>query len=251
MPTESSAPHPPARFPGLKTLIKAGVVAACIALTLFLAANAGDLNSSTQAGVVLSLPERVGDYVGTPEEISEAERVILPGDTEFARMSYQNSQGDTIHVSIVLSGSEKRSIHRPEICLPGQGWSIGSGSVISVPLASGRMLDVMKLDISRPVEVRPGEFQRIRSEFLYWFVGKDTTTPLHQVRIFKTSWDRVFRRTNHRWAYVVVSSVVGNSVQPGGRNAEETLAMLKEFIREIVPYFQISEMGKQQPSSQS
>jgi len=243
MPTDSSVLSQPTGLASPSLLLRAALAAFCIGLTLWLLANAGDLNSSTQAGVVLDLPEQIGDFKGTPGEISDAERAILPGDTEFARMNYVNSQGDMISVSIVLSGSEKRSIHRPEICLPGQGWSIGAGSVIPVPLVSGRTLDVMQLDISRPVEVRPGEFQRLRSKFLYWFVGKDITTPLHQVRIFKTSWDRVFRKTNHRWAYVIVSAVVGDSVAPGGRSADETTRMLKDFIREIVPYFQTSEMS--------
>lgn len=246
MPTDapaSNAPLPPAcAFPGATFWLKAAAAAACIAAALYFIANAGDLNTATQAGVIMELPERVGEFVGTPGEISQAERLILPDDTEFARMNYKNEQGDMINVSIVLSGSEKRSIHRPEICLPAQGWSIGSGVVEKVPLQSGRELEVMKLMISRPVEVQPGEFRRLRSIFMYWFVGKDTTTPLHYVRILKTSWDRVFHKTNHRWAYVIVSAVVGESLAPGGRTAEDTAAMLKDFIRQIVPFFQKSEM---------
>ena len=243
MPTEATAAAASPDTPSLLgLLLKAGAALLCIGLAVYFAANAGDLNTASEAGVVLQLPEKVGEFVGTPGEISEAERLILPSDTEFARMTYKNPAGEIINVSIVLSGGDKRSIHRPEICLPGQGWSIGTGSVIPIPLKSGRTLEVMELDISRPIEVNPGEFRRLRSQFLYWFIGKGTTTPLHQIRIFKTSWDRVFHRTNHRWAYVIVSAIVGESLTPGGRSAVETTAILKDFIREIVPYFQISEM---------
>lgn len=222
--------------------LKAAAVLAVVSFTLWLTSIAGDLNTDTVPGVEMTLPDRIGDFVGTPEEMSDAERNILPGDTELARMRYQDPFGQTIFASIVLSGGEKRSIHRPEICLPAQGWSIGSGSVVPVPLASGRTLEIMLLNLSRPVEVGPGESLRIRSLFAYWFVGKETTTPLHKVRIFKTSWDRVFKKTNHRWAYVSVSSIVQDSIRPGGMNAEETTTMLKDFVAKIVPFFQKSEM---------
>ncbi len=221
--------------------IRFGVVVVVVGMTLWAVRGAGNLNSTSVPGVTMVLPDRVGDFVGTPEEMTEPERNLLPGDTEMVRMRYENGRGEVIVASIVLSGSEKRSIHRPEICLPGQGWSIGAGNTLPVSLASGHTLDVMQLNLSRPVEVQPGVFQKIRSQFLYWFIGKNITTPYHQVRIFKTSWDRVFHRINHRWAYVIVSSIVGDSIRPQGKSAEETTQMLQDFIRKIVPYFQNSE----------
>lgn len=224
--------------------LRIAVVVVAIGVTLWAAWGAGDLNTSSEPGVTMTLPKTVGDFTGTPEEMSEAERVILPGDTEMARMRYENGRGNAIVASIVLSGGEKRSIHRPEICLPSQGWAIGAGTVLPIKLTSGHLLDVMQLDLSRPVETQPGVFHTIRSKFLYWFVGKDTTTPYHQVRIFKTSWDRVFHKTNHRWAYIIVSSIIGDSVSPGGKTAEETTGMLEDFIREIVPHFQKSEAAQ-------
>jgi len=232
---------PPDRVTSL-FFIKLLAVAALVGGTLWLSTNASELNTVAEPGVEMSLPRQIGNFYGTEEEASDAERKILPGDTEILRMRYENIKGDSITASIVLSGGEKRSIHRPEICLPAQGWTIGSGNVIPVPLASGKTMDVMQLNLSRPVETQPGVFHQIRSQFMYWFVGKDITTADHKVRIFKTSWDRVFHKTNHRWAYVLVSALVEDSIRPGGRNSEETTKMMKDFIREIVPAFQKSEM---------
>jgi EpsI family protein len=242
IPAPQSTPAPLEVFRNL--WLKVVLALLLVGGVLFSTFAAGDVNSDSEPGVIMHLPERVGDFVGTPEEASEAERVILPSDTEIARMRYEDPKGNAIVASIVLSGGEKRSIHRPEVCLPGQGWSIGSGSKLAVPLAGGKDMDVMMLNISRPVEARPGEIVRVRSLFLYWFVGKNTTTHDHKVRIFKTSWDRVFHKVNHRWAYVIVSSLVGDSLRPGGMSAEETTGMLKEFIRQIVPAFQKSEMSE-------
>ena len=102
----------------------------------------------------------------------------------------------------------------------------------------------MDLNLSRQIEVQPNVFRPLRSQFMYWFVGKDRTTADHKVRILRTSWDRVFHKTNHRWAYVIVSAVVMDSIRPGGKTADQTTEMLKNFIREIVPSFQKSEMTK-------
>jgi EpsI family protein len=212
------------------------------AITIGFCLKAASLNSESEPGVVMKLPDQLGEYSGVDQQASEAEKLILPGDTEIVRKLYTNPSGDQVTCSIVLSGGEKRSIHRPEICLPAQGWVIGSGGAVPVPLKSGKTLQVMDLSLSRPYEVRPGTFIPLRSQFMYWFIGKDITTPYHMVRILRTSWDRVFHKVNHRWAYVLVTSVVGDSLRPGGKNTEETQAMLKQFIKEILPYFQKSEM---------
>ncbi len=245
--TKKSEPTEQAKVPVSNKIssmffIKLLTVAAAIGATLWFCMSASELNTVAEPGVQMSLPRQIGNFYGTEEEASEAERKILPGDTEIVRMRYENIKGESITASIVLSGGEKRSIHRPEICLPAQGWTIGSGNVIPISLASGRTMDVMQLNLSRPVEIQPGVFHQIRSQFLYWFVGKDITTADHKVRIFKTSWDRVFNKTNHRWAYVLVSALVEDSIRPEGRNSEETTKMLEDFIREIVPAFQKSEM---------
>lgn len=195
-----------------------------------------------EAGVVMDLPTLVGEYWGTEEPVSPSELALLPGDTEFAKKIYQDLSGDTLTAQIVLSGGEKRSIHRPEVCLPAQGWSVQSGEVIPIKLDSGRELEVMKLTLLRKIEVAPGEFRNLKNYFLYWFVGKDSTTPYHWVRLAKTNWDIVTRQLQNRWAYVIVSAPVLEGFRPGAKNDQETLDMLKNFLRQAVPKFQISEM---------
>jgi len=75
----------------------------------------------------------------------------------------------------------------------------------------------------------------LESHFLYWFIGRDTTTPSHLVRIAKTNLDTLLHNTNHRWAYVIVSSPILGNLKAGGKNSEETLQMLKDFIGEVYP----------------
>jgi EpsI family protein len=214
------------------------VIVGLASITAFFCLTASEINNSTEEGVILSLPEWVGgfEYSGQDVAVTEAERTILPKDTEFARKIYTSVvTGHAVNCQIVLSGGEKRSIHRPEICLPGQGWTIQTGHEISVDLKDGRTLPVMKLDLVRTEQVAPNESRKIHTQFLYWFVGKDKVTAKHYERILLTSWDRVAHNTNHRWAYIVVSSTVPGSYRHGGADAEANLESLKAFVREVAP----------------
>ncbi|MFZ9931986.1 MAG: exosortase-associated EpsI family protein [Chthoniobacterales bacterium] len=212
------------------------------ALTIWLCRESSPPNIAPEAGVVMDLPTLVGEYWGTGESVSPSELALLPADTEFEKKIYQDLSGNSLTAQVVLSGGEKRSIHRPEVCLPGQGWSIQSGEVVPITLANGRTLEVMKLALNREIETAPGERKNLKSYFLYWFVGKDTTTPYHWVRLAKTNWDMVTKKLQHRWAYVIVSAPVLEGFKPDAKSDQQTLDMLKDFIRQSVPKFQLSEM---------
>jgi hypothetical protein len=93
----------------------------------------------------------------------------------------------------------------------------------------------MRLIIARPVEVRPGVHKELTSIFLYWFVGKDMTTPYHWKRLAHANWDKVVHNINHRWAYVIVSAPVLEGFLPNGRNEEATMKMLEDFVAEVAP----------------
>ena len=68
-------------------------------------------------GIKLALPESIGKWYGIDQPITERERQVLAGDTEFARKVYQDVMGDAVFVSIVLSGHDlDNSIHRADRC---------------------------------------------------------------------------------------------------------------------------------------
>ena len=131
---------------------RTGVVVALSALTIWLCRESAPPNIAPESGVVMDLPTLVGEYWGTSEPVSPSELALLPADTEFEKRIYQDLSGNSLTAQVVLSGGEKRSIHRPEVCLPGQGWSIQAGEVVPVTLANGRTLDVMKLTLNREIE---------------------------------------------------------------------------------------------------
>jgi hypothetical protein len=193
--------------------------------------------SAPESGVVMSLPDRVDDFQGTPIAPSEGELMVLPKDTEIVRKEYANSSGSRIMASIVLSGGAKQSIHRPEVCLPAQGWSVLSAEPLEINPLVSKPFRVMDLRLTREVQMAPGDRRNLQAHYFYWFIGKDIVTPFHYIRLFHNSWDRAFRRVNHRWAYAIVMSVVTEGFMPAGKNGPETVQMLKEFTAEIAPTF--------------
>ncbi len=191
--------------------------------------------TKSEPGIVMQLPGELLGMWGSEQPVSESEKVILPADTEFAKKLYSDGMGNDIHCQIVLAGAEKRSIHRPEVCLPAQGWTIKSGEVVPVKLSDGRLLDVMKLTVARPVTLNNGSQRELTTIFCYWFIGKNTTTPHHFIRLLKTNFDMLLHNINHRWAYVIVNAPVLEGFVAGGKDLPATTARIESAIAELAP----------------
>ena len=190
------------------------------------------MNQDRQAGVNMELPDSIPGYLGFNEDPSFAELQILPADTQFAKKRYVGGESADVNCEIVLSGAAKSSIHRPQVCLVAQGWTIQQEQTVPIILEDGRSQNVRVLTVSRREEGKV-----YFGYYIYWYVGKDRTTEDNFRRILLTSWDRVVRRVNHRWAYVTISGLV-----PGdGRDTEsakQVLTDLVSFTREIIPLIQ-------------
>ena len=196
---------------------------------------ATSVNSVTEGGVIMELPATISQFSGKDQAVSEGEKYVLPKDTAIVKKTYTDSKGDILNAQIVLAGAEKRSIHRPELCLPAQGWTINRRQTIPVTLSNGRSITVMADFISRPFEVRPGFTRTLESIYCYWFVGNQVTTSSHAMRLLLTSWDRIIHRKNHRWAYIAVSAPVLEGFKSGGLDLQETQRMIIGFISEVAP----------------
>ena len=206
------------------------------------------VKSGDAAGVVMELPLRIPSFVGQPEKPQAEELRLLPEDTAIARMRYctaamEANTGDFAEVSLVLAGAERRSIHRPEVCLPGQGWSIVGSEVVKVEIAEGQFLRVKDLSIEKTAHRPTGEEYPVRAHFVYWFIGTDITTPSHFERIMRTTWDSIFRNVNHRWAYASITTLVTENLDSKEthqrhRTDEETKRLTSFLIQQLVPRVQ-------------
>jgi EpsI family protein len=190
------------------------------------------------AAVNSSLPQDVGDWEGTDQAITQSERDVVGPDTQFARKIYRNPRGDEIFVSIVFSGPDMNtSIHRPERCLPAQGWTIADTRYVEVSTPAG-VLNVTRLHNMRSERPSSDRTITIYSLNYYWFVGHIDETSSHLERTWIDIRDRLLKGRNQQWAYVTVVGVVTKDFRIFGRTEKETDNLIQAFIAELVPKIQ-------------
>ncbi len=151
---------------------------------------------------------------------SLGEKTWLPEDTRILKRNYSRGDGEMLAISVVVSGKSRLSIHRPEMCLPGQGFQILSTKVRTLDLGQGRTLRVNVVQAARTGERPIG--------FLYWFVNPRRETTSHWARIFSDVWARCVHNRVNRWCMVTVFST-----QP--LEDPETLRMIAPFLGEWYP----------------
>lgn len=172
----------------------------------------------------LNIPDICPDCGENLFNMSWAEYGVLPKDTEFIKSAFTNEAGNRMFTSIVLSGQDRSSIHRPQRCLKGQGNSIVDERFIDVPMEGRKSLQVAVIEIERMRNTADGH-QQYHGYYAYWFVGQDRETASHYSRMFWLGWDRVVRSVSHRWAYIAVQ---------GEREAEG-----REYEQEISGFIQL------------
>ncbi len=213
-----------------RLLFLQGVLLVSLGLVFFLPKVA----ESTPQGIELALPTVVGSWHGEDQEITPREREILAKDTAFARKLYVDGSGRGVFASIVMSGQDlDNSIHRPERCLPAQGWSVVDSRRVKVPTRDGGVLETTRLHNVHKATTADGQLVSVYNLNYYWFVGYNETTASHIRRSYLDIRDRVLYGYNQRWAYITIAA----NIPPGQLRfgEEDTDAMLKDFIRQLLP----------------
>lgn len=193
------------------------------------------------AGVLLArdglnpveLPAFLGvEWTGRPAEVSAAERAILPPDTGYSRKVYFNHRNAAkqIFLSIVLSGRDRTSIHRPELCLMGQGWTVETTERQTFRHPGGTAFPATVLRVQREMQTPQGK-RRVPQLVAYWFVGGDSVVPTHWERVARDAWNRVVHGRADRWAYVLMQTDAAD-----GEAA--ALARMQAVLDETLPAFQ-------------
>jgi len=182
------------------------------------------------------LPERVLDYSSEELPVTSVELGVLPEDTTYGRRHYRAADGFEILVSVVLMGTDRTSIHKPQYCLTGQGWRIDRSerTTISVEHPDPYDLPVMKLTATTTRETAKGEKTVAKGVYVYWFVADKALTADHFQRMWWMARDLICARTLQRWAYVSCFAVC----LPG--QEEAMYQRMKEFIAASVPEFQLT-----------
>ncbi len=214
------------------------LVIAALALAAWAMVFKTGVATSDEAGIVMHLPDRVGPWLGEEllfcsrrqcdssfmarqlqdpttcprcgsplSNMTWAEQDMLPADTQLVRKHYTLPHDPNgIHATIVLSGDDRSSIHRPQVCMTAAGHDIVDSRIIRIPMpGSDSPLEVMVLDMLRSGARPDGTPVAHATFYAYWFVGKDRETASHIERMLWMGYDRIFRGISHRWAYIAMS----------------------------------------------
>ena len=133
-------------------------------------------------------------------------------DTGFSRKNYVAVADPRRQVffSVVLSGRDRTSIHRPELCLVGQGWTIEPSVQISLALPAGATglpagIPVTLLRVNREFTGPRGR-EVVPQLVAYFFVGADGVVAGHAGMVRRDAWNRVRHGRADRWAYVLMQT---------------------------------------------
>jgi EpsI family protein len=192
-------------------------------------------------GVDAELPKMVGGWYGQDMNVSDKEKTVLGEDkgTSIVRKAYRNGVGYEIVASIVLSGEDmSRSIHRPERCMPAQGFNVIDKSAVPVVLPDRGMMRITRLQNVRNAPVEDGTTNSIYNITYYWFVGHTDTTDSHIVRTWLDMKDRLVHGYNQRWAYITVAAQMPPGAEKDARTQKVIDGWMKDFIKQLAPKIQ-------------
>ncbi len=258
IPAQPNVPHPmEGRTSPVPSLLTAIAIAGLAAWWI---PNHSTVYHKEEAGVNLDLPSSIDDWKGgvilfchNPErpeelfthdlkpgdpcptcgqplqELAAYEKKLLPPDTQVRKNWYKRGANESVVLSIVLSGKNRSSIHRPEVCLVGDGSQISRSFTHGIALADGRILKVKVLEMVHQFKDRQGHIRSGTSYYAYWFAGIGRETPDHVQRMIWMASDRLFKSQSYRWAYLSL----------GGARTEgrtDYLVELDAFIRLAYPY---------------
>ena len=130
---------------------------------------------------------------------SIGELTVLPSDTGFRKCHYYDAMGDVSRVTVVINGKSRQSIHRPEVCLPAQGFSLENGHVVEFHLDNGATLPMRCVDLRRR-----DSSSSLRMGQGYFFVSNHNLVASHLSRMLISIRDRAFRNRITRWAMVTL-----------------------------------------------
>jgi uncharacterized protein DUF3485 len=189
----------------------------------------------------VDLPERVLDCTSEPVETQKMALDMLPKDTSFGQRLYTAPDQFQVAMNVVLMGSDRTSLHKPEFCLMGAGWDLDSArsgqSVVHMERPCPYDLPITTL-VTKKTFDENGQTVELHGVFVYWFVAPNEYTARHWQRMWWMAEDILRTGVLQRWASVSCFHVC----RPGEEAA--TLERMKTFIAAAAPEFQMTPSPK-------
>lgn len=186
------------------------------------------------------LPEKVLDFTSTNLPTAEEALNYLPQDTSYAQRLYHEAdtnwspEGFWVSANVILMGTDRSSIHKPEYCLPGHGWQIQNKAEVQLTIQAPEpyQMPVAKWTVGRAEKAADGSMRQISGLYVFWFVADNEQTVQNNERQWWMTRDLLRTGVLQRWAYV--SYFV--QCWPGQEDA--AFERLSRLISASVPEFQ-------------
>lgn len=222
-----------------RLMLQSGAAVALALGTVAVCAATDTRRIAAAPGVTMELPLQFGAYQGVEYEMTAFERNLLPEEVEISRVQYLSpGAAHVITASTVLSGAGKRDLHRPEICLPAQGFQLQPPRKMTLALENGQSVEASFIRMTRDDRSSLGQIQRTPGVAVYWYVGSDGTTCADYYEHIRVTYqDAIIKNINHRWAMVAFYMIMPPAPLGIPDQMAELAAVeeLRTFIGKIAP----------------
>ncbi|MEY4385830.1 MAG: hypothetical protein RLY20_1113 [Verrucomicrobiota bacterium] len=187
--------------------------------------------------VKIELPASAQGLSGVLIPPSDTVTNMLPPDTSIAQMCYTNPAGLRVYCTAVLMGTDRTSIHKPQYCLRGQGFTIDEArselTTLRVYKPDPVDLPVVKLIASRDTVI-DGKPRQTSCVFVYWLVCGDEVTASRSHMGLSMSKHMLRTGELQRWSYVFYLA----ECVPG--REDDAFKHIGRVINATLPQFQLT-----------
>lgn len=185
------------------------------ALVIFWMQNVQPVGGSTID--INKIPLNIGNWKGENSTVDQKTKDILETESVLVR-KYRNHEGEEVYLAIVYYKDNRVALHLPESCYTGQGSHIAE--------RGKEQLKFSKTDdfVANKFVLKGDKGNQV---ILYYFETSDVRTGSYQTMRWHRMINRLKSKSNSG-ALIRFSSNIIN-------NPEETLKLLKKFIKEIGP----------------
>jgi exosortase D (VPLPA-CTERM-specific) len=167
-------------------------------------------------------PLDIAEWRGIREHL-DLETLKWMAMSDYTLIDFRNTSGQSINLYIAYLESQAKgaSIHSPETCLPGNGWTFKEDLTLTIPVKHSRNY----LNVNRVLMEQPGK----KMLGYFWFPQRGRNlTNIYQIKLYNF-WDALTQQRTDGALVRVLTPMSGNE------SVDEAGARLNEFISKVIP----------------